>query len=609
MDTIHRDVASKLLDLFRGRADYVALGNADGSFRPQKLPGPMQPGWMAKHFEQTECCGFYLMDPESRVCCSCVDFDNKPATPDPEWKSKAEAVYLWLQRSGLCPLLEISASGCAAHVWLFFEENTEAWIVRSFWAVVSEKSGVPFREIYPRQDRLSGKGIGNLVRYPLWNQSVFADPENDWAAMPSLEALSAITKTTGAELKTLAAQLGAGELKPRDPVPSANGSANGYASHPPGEEGELSPRVKARLARKGSLLARRWAGDTSGLKDESKSALALSIATELVRQYVPTTEIEAALYLWCLENGAEKKGQRPDWIGRTVAKAYDFVFTRIEQASANTILMKDACHRYLDTLEKGEAVALASGIAALDESIDGVAPGEMCVIAARPSHGKSALALQWLDHATSKGLPCLLISEEMSHLELGKRSLLSLATMEQKNWSKDEVYLLRTDVNRHYADRAPLYVVESCNTIERVEDVIEQFVGVHGVRLVCVDYLQLLGGRGQKRYDEITDISRRIKQAARRNNVALLAVCQLNREIDKRPDHEPKLSDLKESGQIEQDADLVIFLQWPCRFNVNLHPAEYRIFISKRRNGPIRAGKIITTFNPERQRIGGTPVF
>jgi replicative DNA helicase len=146
--------------------------------------------------------------------------------------------------------------------------------------------------------------------------------------------------------------------------------------------------------------------------------------------------------------------------------------------------------------------------------------------------------------------------------------------------------------------------VENCNTIDRAEDVIEQHVSLHGVRLVAVDYLQLLGSLGANRYEEVSTISRRLKQVTKRTNVAMLAICQLNREVDKREDHNPRLSDLRDAGQLEQDADVIIFVQWPCKYSPMNPPENYRIFVAKRRNGPIRESRVETTFTADRQRIG-----
>lgn len=592
------DRARILLDLFRGRSDYVAVANGNG-FHPKPLPKPMQPEWLAeRHLAGVQCLGFYLQLPDSKVLCSCVDFDGDPKKPDhdPRWQDKAQTVTLFLLNVGLNPLVEVSASGLGAHVWLFFDQPTEAWLVRAWWRVAEAKVLFKFKEIYPRQDRLKEKGLGNLVRYPLWNKSRFVEPEA-WEDLTP-ESLEKVERTTAEQLKTLAYDLGVPELKPAEPpIPT---------TPPPDAEPILSPRVQSRISRSGSLLARRWSGDTSGMKDESRSALALAIATELVRQYVPTVEIEQAVRFWCREIEYDK-GKRDDWIKGLTGKAYDFVFARVEERSASPTRMPDACNAYLDRLAKGQGWHLPTGIDELDESIDGLAPGEMAVIAARPSQGKTALGCQWADSAAARGIHCLIVSEEMSAIELGKRALSSFAVLPQEDWCPEAVPVMRTEVQQHYAPRADIYVVENCATIDRCEDVIDQHCSLHGVKFVVVDYLQLLGAKGPKRYEQVTDISRRLKQCARRNDCQLVALCQLNREVESRPGHEPRLSDLRDSGGIEQDADLVLFLQWPIRSDPTADPHEFRIFVAKRRNGPIRKAKILTKFNPDRQTIGWFP--
>jgi replicative DNA helicase len=561
----------------------------------------MKPAWMDRHLGGDQPLAFYLLDQASRVWCTCVDFDNKADNPDPDWQAKGEKLHLWLGQGGLFPLVEISQSGKAAHVWLFFEEPTEAWIPRAFWRNAAKKLDILFREVYPRQDRHTGKGFGNAVRYPLWNLSRFVDPESDWATIDPIKALEGIKRTSAAELKALAYEL-AMEMKPEE---EGSGRYQSLAATMP--DGELPPRVKARLSREGTLLYKRWHGDRTGMKDESNSALVVSIACELVRQLVPTPEIAAAIRYWCRERAYEK-GESDRAISRALSVAYEYVFQRKEEGSANTTEMKEACHAYINTLERGQPAYVPSGVAALDNSVDGIAWGEMAVIAARPGHGKSALALQWLDYAASQGTPCLILSEEMSVLELGKRALTSLTKWHPSNWEGEVITLLRQDVDRHYQGRAPIYVVESCNSIDRAEDVIDGMCSDKAVRLVAVDYLQLLGARGQKRYEQVTDVSRRLKQAAQRNGCALIACCQVNREVEGRTDNKYCLADLRDSGSIEQDADLVLFLKWSKMFDESMPETEYHIFVAKRRNGPIRKRDILTDFFPERQHIGPFPL-
>lgn len=581
-----------ILQNFRGRADYVAVGVVDESgkeiFNPKPITPPLKPSWLqADHLGGKRCYGFYLMTEDSKVFCTCVDFDNKPEKPDAEWQSKTETVYYELSRWGLAPVVEISQSGNAAHVWLFFEEAVEAWLVRQFWAGVEEKTGVKFVEVYPRQDDLAGKKLGNLIRYPLWKQSRFVDVENEWATIDPEEALATIKQVDGAFLRMICFKVnGKTPQAPEDGV-----AATG-----------LTKRVDRLVSRSHTLLGRRWAGDMEGLKDQSRSALALSIACELVRLYVPTLEIEQAIRSWCKAN-AYDKGERDDWVEATVTKAYDFITSRQSERLSTSTTLQDAAMAYIERLKAGIPKCFGSGVYELDKSIDGVAPGEVCVIAARPSHGKTAFGLQWVDSVASKGYPCLIISEEMSRIELGKRALLSISELCEEVW-QDKAEQLSQEVIDHYESRAEIHLVESCQTIEEVERQVDEHCQLYDIKVVAVDYLQLLGSSHSTRYESVTEISRRLKQTATRNQVAMLVLCQLNREVEKRDGNDPKLSDLRESGQIEQDADLVLMLQWPVRHDISIDAEIYKVYCAKRRNGPIRDAVVFTKFDPSHQRFG-----
>ena len=583
-------IAERIFDLFRGRPDTLAVATASG-FEPEQT-APTAARIESEHLSGNRCLGFYLLNDRSECFCSAVDFDNKPERPDPAWQDKAERVYFLLQNLELSPLVEISQSGTAAHVWLFFGEPIAAGVVRAFWRVVLGRLGINAPEIYPRQDRLKADGLGNLIRYPLWGQSRFVEIESEWEAIDPLAALATIRPVSEATLRTVAWEMGCSELRSQT------------ASSDSDDEGGLSHRVRKRLENPSSLLSRRWFGDTSGLHDASRSALVQSIACELVRTYVPTPEIERAIRHWCDRFGYEK-GQRDGWVRDTVRKAYDFVLTRIEAKSVDVKTLYDLEMSYLDKLELGKQVLLPSGIPELDSSIEGVAFGEMVVIAALPSHGKSAMGMQWLDAAASGGAKCLMLSEEMSLDMVAKRGIQYASEIEEPDW-RSCIAQVRSELQRHQASRG-IYVVESCGTIDRAEELIDQYCGLHGVSVVAVDYLGLLGSRKDSRYEVVTDVSRRLKLAAKRNNCVLLALCQLNRKINDRPLSDgaiPRNSDLRESGQIEQDADVIIFLQWPLMMDPRYEdPDEFRIYITKRRNGRIRERCLRTTFNGARQRI------
>ena len=169
-----------ILENFTGREDVLAMQPAGSNFRPVERGPLTQQEFAEEHVGGLTCYGFYLMRPDNTVTCSCVDFDNHDDQPDPEWQGKADRFYDLLQQLDLQPVMEVSASGKGAHLWLFFSQPVPAWKVRKFWIAAGSRISYEPREIYPRQDQLRGKGLGNLVRLPLWNKSRFVDPHQNW---------------------------------------------------------------------------------------------------------------------------------------------------------------------------------------------------------------------------------------------------------------------------------------------------------------------------------------------------------------------------------------------------------------------------------------------
>ena len=273
-------------------------------------------------------------------------------------------------------------------------------------------------------------------------------------------------------------------------------------------------------------------------------------------------------------------------------------------APAGTTL-RDAMHDWIDTLEQAQLVHFPSGIQILDDSIDGVAAGEMCVIGARPAHCKSAMGLQWCHHVAKLGHSCLVLSQEMAAIQLGRRSLMRASPLGEEAWDQHAVPSLRQHANAFIAERAVIHIFEYPSTIERAEKLIRWYAKQQQVRLVVVDYLQILRASGSRtRYEDVTEISFRLKRSAAENNVALLALCQVSRLVEERTDFRPRLSDLKESGQVEQDADLVLFPQHLSRFSSKHEPWKFRIYVAKRRNGKIREPVVDTCWNANSQTIG-----
>ena len=264
--------------------------------------------------------------------------------------------------------------------------------------------------------------------------------------------------------------------------------------------------------------------------------------------------------------------------------------------------LADAGSQYLEALAAGITGLSSTGLAELDWAIGGgVAQSEMIVIAARPGHGKSAFALQWLVEASRQGTPGLIISQEMSALAIGKRSIQHLTSIPADLWLKD-MAVVRSHIDDHHDQAAPVYIVEGCSDVSAACEIIRQEVEEHKIGIVAIDYLQMLRGEGRSRYEQVSDTSMRLKGIAGEQKLIVLAVCQLGRDIEKRNKMVPQMTDIKESGQIEQDADVIMALQWPLRYDPTYKPRDsYRISIFKVRNREMREQRIELSFDPARQ--------
>ena len=568
------DTAALFTTHFRGREGVCSTKRDRGGYEPVEGDPDIE-----AHLSGDQAYGFYLMRGDNTVLCSCADIDDH-GNSNPEWVQQTDKVCDQLQSWGVPYVREVSQSGSGSHIWVFFDEPVPAYITRSFWRVVSTESGVSLPEIYPRQDQLTGQGLGNLVLYPLWNKSSFVDDR--FEVIDSVEALSdkVIEDPVNALQNVVQSVSGTIPLPPRAVT----------------KPDQLPERVDRAMI-PGSLLEARWNGDMSGLADRSRSALCFSMASICVKARIPTHEIEQTLRAWAVLNDYTHRATS-DWIERTVIRSYDEVVSKEEVKSEGIATLFSSAREALVEHASEDKVIFRTGIKPLDASIDGCYPGEFVVIGGRPSNCKTAMALHIVDEV-SKHHPCLIISQHMSRRELGKRAILAFAEGPESEWDLKDI---EKKLGEHYAERRQIYAVENASTIERCEELIDQYVSTYGVKFVAIDYLQLLGRRkaGSGRYEDITDISRRLKQLAGRLEVAIVALCQLNRGIEARESQIPALADIKESGQIEQDADLVLIVQWPDRSK-----PDFRVWCLKRRNGPIRHQLVQTTFDAERQRFDG----
>lgn len=266
--------------------------------------------------------------------------------------------------------------------------------------------------------------------------------------------------------------------------------------------------------------------------------------------------------------------------------------------------LEDATRRYVNQVRSGTTETLVkTGLDTLDHAIGGgFELGEMVILAARPSHGKSAVALQIIHEATRNGYPCVMISEEMSSIALGKRVAQFASEVPQEHWW-GSIGTLDSEVDKHFSERQPCYVIESCGTADKAVEEIEKAVEERGVKIAFVDYAQLLRNRGKSRYEQVTNTSVALKSLANRYRIAVVVLCQLSREIEKRTKFVPQTSDLKETGQFEQDADVILFLVWPHRINSQNSPNEYLVYVAKNRNREIRNSALKFVFQPSRQKL------
>lgn len=266
--------------------------------------------------------------------------------------------------------------------------------------------------------------------------------------------------------------------------------------------------------------------------------------------------------------------------------------------------LADAAANYVEAIRAGKSGLVELGVGELDYALGGgVARGEMVIIAARPSHGKSAVALQCLHHWTSEGMPCAIVSEEMSALALGKRTLQFLTPIPEEHWL-DESDRLDAEVSAYLDSHAKCVVLEGCGSAEAAAKAIERCVKDHGIQCAAVDYAQLLRSEGKSRYEQITNTSITLRQLASSLKIVLLVLCQLSRSIESRTEFIPIMADLKDSGQLEQDADVIVFLCWPHRIDPVKHEqSKFQFFIAKNRNRAVNQSMVACRFLPTRQMV------
>jgi replicative DNA helicase len=287
-----------------------------------------------------------------------------------------------------------------------------------------------------------------------------------------------------------------------------------------------------------------------------------------------------------------------------LSRAEERVFSILEEkGNAQVTSIREVLHEALariDARMKNDHAfgGLETGFEDFDEMTGGLHANELLILAARPSMGKTALALNMVEHvAVNTQQPTLFVSLEMSKLELGDRLLCSRAKvnghrLRNGHISKEESQLLIRTAND--VSTAPLYIDDTPGrTMTEIAAAARRLKRRHGLSLIVIDYLQLIepDNSSDPRQEQVSKIARRLKGLAREIAVPVLCLAQLNRQVEATRDNKPALSHLRESGAIEQDADVVMFVHREEYYQTNDEDrqrcrGEADLLIRKQRNGP-----------------------
>lgn len=297
-----------------------------------------------------------------------------------------------------------------------------------------------------------------------------------------------------------------------------------------------------------------------------------------------------------VQMGYGGQGDVDDMVDRAQAEVYDVTDRRTSEDYAPLRDIMDDALNEIEAISNrgGQMVGVPTGFSDLDSLTNGLHPGQLVIVAARPAIGKSTIGLDIARNASIKhGLTSVIFSLEMSRNEITMRLLSAEAqvslghmragTMTDADWT-------RLAGKMGTVSEAPLFIDDSPNmTLMEIRAKCRRLKQRHDLRLVIVDYLQLMtsGKRVESRQQEVSEFSRSLKLLAKELEVPVIAISQLNRGPEQRTDKRPMLSDLRESGSLEQDADMVVLLHREDAYERESPRAgEADLIVAKHRNGP-----------------------
>ncbi|HEY5559452.1 MAG TPA: replicative DNA helicase [Steroidobacteraceae bacterium] len=346
---------------------------------------------------------------------------------------------------------------------------------------------------------------------------------------------------------------------------------------------------------------------------DTPSASNVRAYAEIIRERSILRQLVAA--------GGEIAAAATDSRGRPASELVDEAERRVfeiaergSRGKSGFIAIRDVLPQTIDRLDllhqtPGEIRGVPTGFTQLDKKTTGFQAGDLIVIAGRPSMGKTTLAVNIAENAAiAKGVPSAIFSMEMSAEQLTLRLISSLGRVNQShlrtgNFSEEDWSRIQGAMAQ--LSNAPLYVDETpALTPTEVRARARRLKREHGLGLIVVDYLQLMqvSGTKENRATEISEISRSLKALAKELKVPVVALSQLNRAVEQRTDKKPVMSDLRESGAIEQDSDVILLIFREEVYDPNTtRRGVADIIIAKQRNGPI--GEIQLTFLGEYTRF------
>lgn len=296
-----------------------------------------------------------------------------------------------------------------------------------------------------------------------------------------------------------------------------------------------------------------------------------------------------------VQMGYSGQGEAVDLVNNAQAEIYGVTGTEAAEDYVPLTLAVDSAIEEIEQARgrDGSFTGIPTGFQQLDELTNGLMGGQMIVLAARPAMGKSTLALDFARSAAIKhNMPTIFFSLEMGRNEIAMRLMSAEGAVPLQNMrkgtldSRDWTTIAST---RGRINDAPLYIDDSPNmTLVEIRAKCRRLKQRVGLKMVIIDYLQLMssGKKVESRQQEVSEFSRALKLLAKELKVPVIALSQLNRGSEQRQDKRPQVSDLRESGSIEQDADMVMLLHRDSVYDKDVRPGEADLIIAKHRNGP-----------------------